>query len=132
MYNSRRDQRAKNPHGFLGPGSQHPSVLQHPASSIHPTHTPALRDTGQDRVGSCEMGGLTSAAQQCLMRPGDWAPRNPFWPLSRTLSSGIGFWVGGNTARGEGRGVRSVVTGGPVLKPFTDQASLWAAQPLSR
>lgn len=82
MYNERRDQRAKNPHGFLGPSSQHPRGVRHPASN---TQYPALSTrqpcATQDRVGFCEGGLLTSAAQQCVMRRG----------VESRMPSGIGF-----------------------------------------
>lgn len=119
MHNGRRDQRAKNPHGFLGPGSQHPSVpcIQHPAS-IDPARQPCAAWGGLLRGRVDERGSAVSDA------PGHWARAT-----HRSRGSHRGSDLSGRQHR---RGGGGVVTGGSVLKPFTDQASLWAAQPLSR
>lgn len=93
------------------------SSIQHPAS-INPARQPCAAWGGLPRGRAAERGPAASDA------PGHWA---------RATHRGRGSHRGSDlSGRQHRRGGGGVVTGGSVLKPFTDQASLWAAQPLSR
>lgn len=88
---------------------QHPSI-QHASPVPH-------------GVGCCE-GRVDERGPAASDAPGHWA---------RATHRGRGSHRGSDlSGRQHRRGGGGVVTGGSVLKPFTDQASLWAAQPLSR
>lgn len=118
MYNGRRDQRAKNPHGFLGPSSQHPvSSIQHPASNA--------RQPCATQGGFLRGRGSMRAAQQESDAPGALGPRSPLMSrLSHRRIGVLGAWVGGNTARGGG--------GGPgASSPVDPSSNLSQIKPLS-